>query len=369
MNRFVNKKFNQIDLERNRTKANNRPTQKKKAHSVKFQNWVSFEKHLSEATPKHLSSLYLAVTACAYERKKIFGSVLQAIQKKEPHASITRFEAAHASIEEVMEQLRSQSLFGGPSIVQLDGVEKLKKQSLEVLIAYVEAPSPFSYLILGANSGKQVASLIQKGKKNLVTLDLSDEKPWDKKTRLQAYLARSASQEGKALSSDAALHLLEHVGLDLPALEQEMTKLLCYCAERKQITLEDVRKVGSSDKQINTWQLAEAIIWEKAPVALEEQIELSWLLPFIGQLRYQLHIGIQLASCLERHFSSEEISVQFPQIRGALLSKRLSVVRHLGRRFFQKALHELFEIELLTKNHACNPALALDLFISKIRTV
>ncbi len=335
---------------------------------MKFQNWVSFEKHLSEAAPKHLSPLYLAVSPCPFERKKIFTAILEAIQKKEPQVSVTRFEGTQVAIEQVIEQLNSQSLFGGPTVVQLDGVEKLKKPSLEALIHYIETPSPFSYLILGASGSKQVASLVQKGKKDLVALDLSDEKPWDKKTRLQTYLARRASQESKALAPDAALYLLDHVGLDLSALEQEMIKLLCYCAERKQITLEDVRKIGSSEKQINTWQLAEAIIWEKAPVALEHQIELSWLLPFIGQLRYQLHVGVQLASCVDNQYSPEEISAQFPQIRGALLPKRLSAVRQLGRRFFQQALHELFEIELLTKNHACNPALALDLFISKIRT-
>lgn len=294
--------------------------------------------------------------------------IFEAIQKKEPQVSIARFEGAQVSIEEVLEQLNSKSLFGGPTVVQLDGVEKLKKNSLEALSQYMEAPSPFSYLILGSGGSKQVSALVQKGKRDLVALDLSDEKPWDKKTRLQTYLAKRASQESKVLAADAAVYLLDHVGLDLSALEQEMHKLLCYCIERKQITLEDVRKISSSEKQINTWQLAEAIIWEKAPLALEHQIELSWLLPFIGQLRYQLHIGVQLASCVENQYSAEEISAQFPQIRGPLLSKRLSVVRKLKRRFFQHALHELFEIELLTKNHACNPALALDLFISKIRT-
>jgi len=109
---------------------------------------------------------------------------------------------------------------------------------------------------------------------------MSGEKPWDRKARLERSLVLQAIGQGKALNSDAASYLLEHVGLDLAALEQEMLKLFCFVGERKQISLDDVCKICAAEKDINTWQLAEAIVWEMAPVKMEPLVDLSWLLPF-----------------------------------------------------------------------------------------
>jgi len=307
------------------------------------------------------------VSTCSFERKMVFSQVIAAIHHKEPLASLERLDAASGSMEAVIDKLNSRCLFGGPSIVILDGIEKCKKAGIDVLTAYVENPSPFSFLLLGSSSSKQIAPLYQKGKKDLIALDLSEEKPWERKPRLQRYLVMSAQKEGKQLSAEAALYLLEHVSTDLATLEQEMFKLVCFCAERTHIGRADVQTLCALEVERNSWQLAEAIIWETSGmVSLDHSIELSWLLPFIGQLRYQLQIGLQMASSLRTQASPEEIGRQFPQIRGPVLSQRIAFVREHGPRYFHAAMHQLFELELMMKNSTCDPALALDLLISKL---
>lgn len=247
---------------------------------MKFQSWPAFGKHLAESTPDHLAPIYLIIAPCSYERRKICDKIVSALHKRDPHLAPQHCDAAAVPLHEVVEQLNSRSLFGSSPVVICDGLDKLKKSGWEPLLAYAERPSPFSFLILSSSSAKNTSDLYLKGKKEVVVLDLSDEKSWDRKARLQRYIIEYAHREGKTLNPDAAEHLLDHIGLDLPNLEQEIIKLICYVGDRKVIALNDVGQICSIEKSVSTWQLSEMIVWERAPVAAPPGIDLSWLLPF-----------------------------------------------------------------------------------------
>ncbi|MBS0650448.1 MAG: hypothetical protein JSR93_04740 [Verrucomicrobia bacterium] len=333
---------------------------------MKFQSWPAFGKHLNESAPNHLSPIYLIIAPCSYERKKICDMIMAALHKKDPSLAPQHCDAAAASLNEVVDQLNSRSLFGSAPVIICDGLEKLKKSGWEPLLSYAENPSTFSYLILGSSSAKNTADLYQKGKKDLVVLDLSDEKTWDRKARFQRYLIEYALKEGKTLSPDAAQHLLDHIGLDLPSLEQELVKLICYVGDRKAIALNDVEQVCAVEKTVSTWQLSEMIVWEAKPAAPPPNIDLSWLLPFLGQLRYQLQIGLQLAVMNDTHMLPGDMAKQLPQLRGALLDKRLAVAKQKGQRYFRTGLQSLFEVEILAKNSGGSANLLFDLLTAKL---
>jgi len=109
---------------------------------LKYQNWSSFEKHLSEAAPDHLSLVYLMAIACSFERKKLFAQILAAIQKKDPGATPFLCDAASLSTTDLIDQLNSPSLFGGLSVVFFDGIEKLKKGEWKSCPAMSRSPPP-----------------------------------------------------------------------------------------------------------------------------------------------------------------------------------------------------------------------------------
>ncbi|MBS0652536.1 MAG: hypothetical protein JSR39_03320 [Verrucomicrobia bacterium] len=333
---------------------------------MKFQSWPAFGKHLSESTPNHLSPIYLIIAPCSYERKKICDMIIASLHKKDPHLTPQHCDAAAVSLNEVVDQLNSRSLFGSAPVVVCDGLDKLKKSGWEPLLTYAESPSSFSYLILGSSSAKNTADLYQKGKKELVVLDLSDEKPWDRKARFQRYMIEYALKDGKTLSPDAAQHLLDHIGLDLPSLEQELTKLICYVGERKAIAMSDVEQICAVEKTVSTWQLSEMVVWESKAVAPPPTIDLSWLLPFLGQLRYQLQIGLQLAVMIDTHMLPGDMAKQLPQLRGALFDKRMAVAKQRGQEYFRSGLKSLFEIELLAKNSGGTAILLFDLLTAKL---
>lgn len=329
---------------------------------MKYQNISAFDKHLREGFPQHLSLVYMIVTSCDFERQKMFDKIISLLKRKEPSSNVSYFDATVTSIETPLEELNTKSLFGGSNVVIFDRVDKVKDH--EKLIHYIACPSHDACLILGATSLKGVSDLYQKGKKEVVVLDLSDEKPWDRRRRLADWLVSEAKLDNKTLSSDVAAYLLDHTGLDMPGLHQELIKLVCYVGDRPIITIQDAKVISSSLNLATGWQLAEGVIWGREFVSADKTADLSFLLMFIGQLRYQLQTGLQIAQLLDK---PHEISRCFPQLRPQTLDKYISGARQKTAAYFYKGLNALFDLELAAKSSQIDTSLLFDRFIGKLR--
>lgn len=331
---------------------------------LKFQNLSAFEKHLSQAAKVHLSRIFLVISSCPYERKKIIEKVIAAVKAKHSDLAIHTQDAQQGALEEKIDELNTASLFSGQQLVYLDGIEKLKKNGLALLADYAADPSPFAYLLLGAGSGKGLDDFYDKGKKELIVCDLSSEKPWDRKDRLKHYLIDKVAKVGKRLSGEAAEILLESVGASLPYLEQEADKLITYTGERREISLADVNALCVAQKSENLWQIAEAIVWKESPPKIDENSDL--LFPLISQVRTQLQNGLMIAILLERGAAHHEITHYLPTVKPATLDRILPIAKARKSPFFRRALDALFDIELMAKN-SIDPALIFDLLNAKIK--
>jgi DNA polymerase-3 subunit delta len=331
---------------------------------MKYQNLIAFEKHLEQAAKVQLSRIFLIVSSCSYERKKIAQKVISAILAREKQIDLQ--DGAQKPIEELIEGLNTSSLFSSHQVLYLDGIEKTKKNGLSLLAEYAASPSPFAYLVLGSSSSKGLTELCTKGKKELVICDLVDEKPWDRKERFRRHLIDYAAASGKRLYADAAEYLLDNIGLSLPSLEQELEKLITYSAERKEVTLQDVTALCSVQKSQTLWQLAEAIAWKEAIPQVGSDFDLNTLLPLISQLRTQFQNGLSVAVLMQRQVPHAEIALSLPLIKPAALDKIVPIARMRRIPFFKRAIDLLFEMEIMAKNSSFSPGLILDLFLSKL---
>ncbi len=326
---------------------------------MKFSQLSAFEKNLASL---HLSPVYLVVSPCSYERKKIMELIKAAVRKKEGEVTLARYDGKDVEWAAVREDLDTLNGWGGGRIILLDEIDKLKKAALSALIHYVSQPSPHVYLIMGANSGKSLLELYKQGKKEMVACDLSEEKPWERKDRLRNHLQQLSLREKKQMSREAAELLLDKLGTDLSSLEQEMNKLICYCWDRPQITPQDVRALCYTHQPQSVWNLAEGIVWNTQPVRVDSTYELSSFFYLLGQVRFHLQQGLILASAFEQGKPVEEVSLK-PQ----LLEKVIPYAKKQGSRHFQQALNNVFEMELLAKNSSLAVSLLFDLLVAKVK--
>jgi DNA polymerase-3 subunit delta len=327
---------------------------------VKFPSVFAFQKHLQEAFPSHLSLLYAIACPSEYERKGLIRSLTQLIQKKEPERSLAHFDGVTTSVEEVLGHLQSPSLFSPASLVVVDGIDKWKKAAFETLGKYLERPSPQTYLILGSNSSKPLADLYLKSKKEMVVLDLGDEKPWDRQKRLKEWLIQEVKKEKKILAPDVAEFLMQEIGTDFALLEQEIQKLLCFCMERPSISLSDAKTLLSARASQTSWQIAEGVVFLKKGIEGPEQKDLSFLLPLVGQIRYHLQMGFKVVSLLESGVAQGDL--------GTYISNVKNVDKYRGKpsSFYKRGLKLLFEWELKCKSTSLDPSLLFDHFTFKL---
>jgi len=326
---------------------------------MKFQKLEAFEKHFKEAYPKHLSSVYAVICGQESERKKILTSLIHLLEKE------CDLKKCHLA-KEALEHLNSGSLFSGKVAAVLEGVDSLLESEIELLNKYVMAPNPMGHLLLGAGSSKNITALYAKGKKEMVILDLSAEKPWEERQRLQKWIVQTIHAQKKTVLPDAVEALLDRLPSDRLLLTQEIEKLLCYAADRKEITRADVEAICSSSIEQNHFQLAQQLIWGGLKTVPEID-DLATLLPLVGLMRNQLEMGLKIATLLSKGAGQEEISAAFPRLWPKALQQCIDGARALSASYFKAGLMNLFDLELGLKTSQGQPEVLFTIFCAKLK--
>lgn len=133
--------------------------------------------------------------------------------------------------------------------------EKIK--DLEVLEKYYFAPSEFTVLVIVGD--EKAPSFLKKANKKLRDDDLIFEAKELREDDLVLWLQNIAEKSAKVLHDAEARLLLEIVGDDRNFLQNEMQKLINFASDRKEITLDDVKKNAIETREYNIFALQEAI--------------------------------------------------------------------------------------------------------------
>jgi DNA polymerase III delta subunit len=95
-----------------------------------IQDLLSIKKHLDGRSPHHLSRCYLLTMPDDYERGKAV-KILFSYLVSQGSAPVL-FSGSEIGMKELYDALQSPSLFGGESVIFLDDVEKMNKNSKQV---------------------------------------------------------------------------------------------------------------------------------------------------------------------------------------------------------------------------------------------
>jgi DNA polymerase-3 subunit delta len=313
---------------------------------VKFQSPLAFEKSLKSAD---LPRSFLFVSPCDYEKRLWTETVIEQWKKKEPQAQVVRLSALDVPLTAIEQEMESLSLWGGIRIVIVDAADKIKA---------LRSPPPDVVLILLASSFKPVAELSMQ-----VVLDMSGEKPWDRDRRIQEWARERVRKEGKEIASDVIMQLISSLGTECALLDQELKKLVTYVGTKKNIELKDVAAICGSRDLSTGWLLSETLVW-KHPIALQEKMkDLGFVFPFLGQVRYQLQLGAQLAELLERKMDS---TAHLPSVRPQNITKFAPIAARRKLSFFLNGIVSLYEFEFSAKSSSVDLGVMFDLFQARL---
>ncbi|OGN56197.1 MAG: hypothetical protein A3D96_01935 [Chlamydiae bacterium RIFCSPHIGHO2_12_FULL_44_59] len=320
---------------------------------MKYQNFLSFQKHLKEAAPDRLCPIYLVAVVDDFERAQAMDEILQYFSSPPD-----RYGAGHCTLPNLMQAIETKSLFG-ETVIVLDEVEALSKKEQEQLMGPLRHPA--GYVVLGARSKvPELASFVES---QGVIFDQLSEKPWDKEKRLVLALVEKARRVGKVLAPEVAHFLLERLGPEPALLMSEIEKLLCFVGENTAIRREDILELSPVSRTSTFWQVAEKVIWERGDFAFFDSLSFHALLPI---LRNQLQLGLTLSSLIEDNTPADQWGAYLPHLFPKILEKRSSQAARLGSGYFQKGLHSLFEMELSSRTNSTQYQALLDQFTAKL---
>ncbi len=204
--------------------------------------------------------------------EEVQGLLDRTLSPRERGLNLHLFSGIEHSAQEITQAARTLPMFARYRFILVREADGMDKAKTEVLLKYIEKPSPTTCLVLygqtvGAWKGRLAA--IEK-------MGNVKECPRLKGVALISWMKKRMSEKGKTLTGDAADYLLEVVGDRLHDVENTLEKVFLGVGEKNRIELADVEEMVSEVKISTVFDLTDAIgrkNLEKALGILEKALE------------------------------------------------------------------------------------------------
>lgn len=339
---------------------------------MKFNSLFAFEKYLEKAGVEKFSPFYLILGKEFSECQEAIDALLHFLMpsKEERRFALTILDGLQIEEAALENALYSTSFFAKLQVIWIRQIEKLRKSTQENLEKYFQYPSCDKSLILSASQSTKNMNFYKTIEKEGVILDLTETKPWEREKYLVEWVNKQIAAAHKLMSYQVCQVLVKRLGNEKSFLLQEIEKLLCYCNDKKEITIQDVEAICSAQYMDSIWQLGEAIFCRDSFSALQTAqmflMEGRPLLSLLRQIRSQFQVDYQVALLLTQGKHKEDITLQFPYIKGKILDRHMQRARQYGLRAFKHGLLALNEAEMRAKNSSVNERILLEILIIQL---
>lgn len=259
-----------------------------------------------------------------------------------------RFEAGVIPSVSIVTTLQTMPFLSPLRFVELHNAEKISAEDVPVLLAYLDAPSPSSFLLMVFNKvdkrNKLVSSLL---KRNIFfTFDAPSE------TDQISFILREAKNLNLSIDKEAAQFLTLVLDGDLLAQKNALAKLALLC-EQQPISISLIEEHIAKNGEQDVFALARLIAEGKLSPALialaRVRNERENAIKFLGVLMWQFRVLVHLRHCLDRGMSDwdirKEVSVYGDRYAWmAQVAQKRTVTFHINR------LTKLLECDLALKS-------------------
>jgi DNA polymerase-3 subunit delta len=197
---------------------------------------------------------------------------------------------------DLMGRVASLPMMGDRRVVVVRDSDKLLKDALDPLAAYVERPSPTTCLILAGTKPdfrKKPFSTMKKGGMVFEFKHLYEDK-------IPGWVEGYVKKSGRKIDAAGAKLLAAQAGNSLREVQNEIEKLYIYVNDRNVITEDDVAAVVGMSKEFSVFELQKALGWRQTGRAMaitDRMIETGQKLP--GTIASLTGYFIQLWKCHE----------------------------------------------------------------------
>lgn len=229
-----------------------------------------------------LKPVYLIIS----EQRMLMDHGVTALQKRVAEIASLEFnsdsfDGENVNADDVVAACNTLPFASERRLVVVRNVDKMNKDSVDVLTSYAANPSPTTVLAMTAT----------KFAKNLRLYKAVDALGgiWERKAPTRVELPKTVrsmfAERGKEISLDAAELFVEFVGKDLQQLSVEIDKAASFVGERVEVTRVDIEETAASTAERSIFDFTDAIAERDCRRALRLASELIGE----GQSVYGLH--------------------------------------------------------------------------------
>ncbi|TGU73914.1 DNA polymerase III subunit delta [Geomonas terrae] len=167
--------------------------------------------------------------------------------------------------DEVFSAAQTLPMFAERRVVLVKKGGDLSAAAMEVLLPYLQDPSPGTCLILQAEKVDGRKKFYAEFKKRGEAVEF--KRPYE--NQLGPYVRDEVRAAGKKIESAAAELLAYLVGNNLQELVSQIEKLCIYCGKNETVTIADVRTIVSDTKVESVFEFTDALGSKELPRALK----------------------------------------------------------------------------------------------------
>ncbi len=251
---------------------------------------------------------------------------------------------------------------------ETDSSSEVGNKAQEALKTYIpEIPETTCLIFIETQVDKRLGAYKQIAKYGLAAefnrLGISELIPW---------VIKGVRQSGKAITEEAAQHLVDMSEPDMYSLKNEIMKLCAYAGERKEISLGDVRLMATPTIKSIIFDLLDAVARKDAPRALQlltdmlvlkepEQKILSMLSKQTGEL-------LKLKTLLRKGASQLQIGQYFQGKHPYALKMLMGQAQSMDEKYLKELLKGCMEAEVRYKKGLMDSKLSLEVLLGKINS-
>jgi DNA polymerase-3 subunit delta len=265
------------------------------------------------------------------------------------HDLAARFERKRGTAEDDSEE--------GPSFLEQfeEYVNRLPESTRLVLVEdhEIEKKNPIYRIVAKSDQGHE---------REFASLDPGELNRW---------IAQHVGEKGGRIENTAVSVLAEFVGSDLRLLDQEIDKLLTYVGPERAVTEQDVELLVSYAQEANIFHMVDALGKRDTRRAMELMEQLleggQHPLYLLRMITRQFRILIQVKELLAKGTSAEDIRALL-RLHPYVVKKTKGQAANFSIEQLEVIYKQLHEVDVAVKSGQMEPALALNLFVTEVRS-
>ena len=242
-----------------------------------------------------------------------------------------------------------------------------KEQDFDVLVKYLENPSEHTELIFfleakSLNTKSKIYPILKKVAK-IISPDVLTEK------MLKQMGMSIFSKKGKTITQDGLDELVNRCGDDVSKFTNEANKLCLY---KDNLTIDDVKLMVSSRLEVNTFNIADALISNKISKALkiynDLRINKQEPVMLISAVNSQFRFMLEVKHLLKQNYSTSQI-IEELNCHPYKLDKTIKSTITITYEEILNIVDYLYNLDLKIKSMETDPYFGFELFLINFNNI